>query len=57
MTDNELNKNIWQRIGWWLNSKRVFTSYILYQAIRKDVYFEKGVLKLKEGHTITASMY
>ena len=57
LPNSELNKNIWQKIGWWLNEKRVFTSYILYQAIKKDVYFEKGKLKLKEGHKITASMY
>lgn len=53
----EQEKYVWRQIGWWINSKRVFTSYILYQAIQNDVVFEKGGLKLKEGHTITASMY
>lgn len=53
----EIEKNVWQRIGWWIDSKRAFTSYNLYMAIRKDVDFEKGKLVLKEGHKITASMY
>lgn len=52
----EIEKNVWQRIGWWINSKRAFTSYNLYMAIRKEVAFEKGKLVLKEGHKITASM-
>lgn len=53
----EIEKNVWQKIGWWINEKRAFTSYNLYMAIRKDVYFEKGKLVLKEGHKITTSMY
>ena len=52
----EQEKYVWRKMCWWISSKRVFTSYNLYQAIQNDVDFEKGVLKLKEGHKITASM-
>jgi hypothetical protein len=53
----EIEKNIWERIGWWIDSRRAFTSYNLYMAIRYDVEFKEGKLVLKEGHSITAHMY
>ena len=53
----EVRHNAWCSIGWWLEEKRFFTSWILYHAIENDVNFENGNLKLKEGHTITACMY
>ena len=50
-------KCAWRRIASWISNKRIFTSYILYRAIENDVeHTEKGLV-LKEGHTITASMY
>lgn len=55
--DGEVRKNAWRIIGWWLDDKRILTGWNLYQAIKDDVDFENGVLKLKEGHKITASMY
>lgn len=53
----EVRKNAWRRAGWWLEDKRILTGWNLYQAMKNDVNFENGVLKLKEGHKITASMY
>lgn len=53
----EIEKNTWQRISWWIESSRAFTSYNLYMAIRNDVEFKEGKLILKEGHSITASMF
>lgn len=53
----EIEKNVWQKIGWWIDSKRAFTSYNLYMAIKKDVDFEKGKLVLKDGGKIIAEMY
>ena len=55
--EGEMQKPVWLHLQWWLNQKRVFTSYILYQAIKGDVDFKEGKLVLKEGHTITATMY
>lgn len=47
----------WRRIQWWISEKRAFTSFNLYLAIKDDVELKEGKLLLKEGHTITASMY
>ncbi len=54
----EVRNKAWRSIGWWLEEKRILTSWNLYQAIKNDVEFDKQEnLVLKEGHTITASMY
>jgi hypothetical protein len=54
----EVRNNAWRSIGWWLEDKRILTSWNLYQAIKNDVEFDKQEnLVLKEGHTITACMY
>lgn len=53
----EIEKNIWQKISWWIDSKRAFTSYNLYMAIRNDVEFKEGKLVLKKGHSIKTSMF
>lgn len=53
----EVRNKAWRSIGWWLEEKRILTSWNLYQAIKNDVEFDKQEnLILKEGHTITASM-
>lgn len=44
-------------LKYWIESKRIFTSYVLYIAIQNDVEFVKGKLVLKQGHKITAEMY
>lgn len=54
----EVRNKAWRSIGWWLEEKRILTSWNLYQAIKDDVEFDKQEnLVLKEGHTITACMY
>ena len=54
----EVRNKAWRSIGWWLEEKRILTSWNLYQAIKDDVKFDKQEnLVLKEGHTITAKMY
>ena len=56
--NGEVRNKAWQSIGWWLEEKRILTSWNLYQAIKNDVKFDKqGNLVLKEGHEITARMY
>jgi hypothetical protein len=54
----EVRNKAWRSIGWWLEEKRILTSWNLYQAIKNDVKFDKQEnLVLKEGHEITAHMY
>jgi hypothetical protein len=54
----EVRNKAWRSIGWWLEEKRILTSWNLYQAIKDDVEFDKQEnLVLKKCHTITASMY
>ena len=53
----EVRHNAWRSIGWWVEEKRVFTSWNLYQAIKNDVEVDKGGnMTVKEGHTISACM-
>ena len=50
-------ENIWERLLWWLEDKRIFTSFNLYLAIKDDVDYKNGKLILKEGHNIVACMF
>lgn len=49
--------NVWERLLWWVEEKRIFTSFNLYLAIKGDVDFKDGKLILKEGHNIVACMF
>lgn len=54
----EIRHNAWRSINWWLEEKRILTSWNLYQAIKNDVELDKnGNMTVKEGHTISACMF
>ena len=55
--DGKPNLLAYRRIENWIANKRVMTPYLLWIVIKDDVSFEEGKMVLKEGHTITASMY
>lgn len=55
--NGEVELNTWHAIECMISTTRLFTPYVLYKAIKNDVEYKKGGLVLKEGHTITASMY
>ena len=55
--DGEIETNTWRYLIYFINEKRVFTPYILFQAIENDITIEGNQIRLKEGHTITAEMY
>ena len=55
--DGNIQKYPYLNLKYWIESKRIFTSYVLYTAIQNDVELVKGKLVLKQGHKITAEMY
>ena len=55
--NGEIELNTWHTIEYMISTTRLFTSYILYKAIKNDVEYTKDGFVLKEGHKITAEMY
>jgi len=55
--DGMIHRLPYLNFKYWIESKRIFTSYVLYTAIKDDVDLVKGKLVLKQGHKITAEMY
>ena len=57
-TTGELNEYIWLRMRWFIEDRRIFTSYELYQAIKNDVIIKDDLtLELKPNHKIIACRY
>lgn len=55
--DGTIQNNVWRRMKWIIEGKRMFTSYILYLAIQDQVKSENGKLVLKDGGKIIAEMF
>ncbi|MCQ2577508.1 MAG: hypothetical protein MJ176_03140 [Treponema sp.] len=55
--DGQARDNAWLHLTWYVDERRVFTPFNLYQAIKNSVEVVKGKLTLKEGCIITAKMY
>jgi len=55
--NGDITKDTWRILGWWISENRVFTPYVLYQAMKKSVEYKDGKLCRKDGCHIKACMY
>lgn len=54
----KVRKNAWLNLKWWFEEKRIFTSLVLYYAIKSEVEFNNdSKLVLKKDGKIIARMY